>query len=91
MERPAIELELGERLLHRLFQGVGQDADPLDDPLGQRVEVRDLARPDDQRVVEGVLLAWPSSRPIASPCPLFPEGNRTHILMSTNFSWRLTM
>ena len=59
MERPAVELELGKRLLERLFQGVGQDADPLDDPLGQRVEVRDLARPDDQRGVESESFSLP--------------------------------
>ena len=31
---------------------VGEDVDPLDDPLGHGVEVGDLARPDDERVVE---------------------------------------
>ena len=57
VECPPVEIELGERLRLRLVQTVGEDVDPLDDPLGQRVERRDLAGPDEQAVVEAVEVA----------------------------------
>ena len=40
----------------RIVEPVGQHLDPLDDPLGQRVEIGDLAGPDDERGVEMVQL-----------------------------------
>ena len=57
-ERAPIERELGERLRHRLVEIVGEHVDPLDDPFGLLVEVRDLPGPDRQcriEVVEVVL------------------------------------
>ena len=70
VERTAVELVLGQRLLERLFQGVGQDPDPLHDPLGHRLEIGDLARPHDECGVEGVLTRHVRpGRPIAPRCP----------------------
>ena len=79
LECPPVEIELGECLRLRFIQTVGKDVDPLDDPLGQRIERRDLAGPDEQPVVEVVELV---AIGLSVQSPKYP-GHRSTSIKST--------